>query len=288
MISARRSSIAGTWYPGDPVELAALVERCVADAPAARPPGGLEPGGLEEAELVALVCPHAGLHYSGRIAAAGYRLLDGVELDSVLLLGPCHRGGDALAVLPDGAIETPLGTVRIDSELAAALCAFSPEIRASAAPHALEHSLEVQLPFLQRFLPGVPVIPVLMGAQTRNVIALAAEAIEHVVAASDRRVLLVASSDLSHYESRAVAAELDGAVVDCLERFDVSSLEQLMQSTPRHACGGGPMVSVLRAARASGATGSRVLAYGDSGDANGDLDGVVGYVAAAFFRGAPA
>lgn len=275
MTGVRRSSIAGTWYPADPVELAALVERCVAEAPA--PP-------RISGELVALVAPHAGLIYSGRIAAASYRLLEGVDIDSVLLLGPCHRGGEGLAVIAKGGIETPLGPVRIDEALAAALCETSPEIRAFDEPHVLEHSLEVQLPFLQRFLPSVRVIPVLMGTQRPETIALAARAVERVVAESNRRVLLVASSDLSHYETRAVAAGLDGEIVECLERFDVARLERVMKANPRHACGGGPMISILSAARAIRATGSRVLAYGDSGDVSGDLDGVVGYVAAAFFR----
>ena len=96
---------------------------------------------------------------------------------------------------------------------------------------------------------------------------------------------MVASSDLSHYESRAEASRLDGMVVRCLEQFDVSSLEQLLLTNPDHACGGGPMVAVLTAAQALGASDANVLAYGDSGDVTGDTDGVVGYVSAAFHSG---
>ncbi len=275
MTNARKSQIAGTWYPGDPNELRALVDRLANDAPRTDIP-------VELAKLVALISPHAGLIYSGRIAAAGYRLLEGARFDAVILLGPCHRGGVGLAVIPGGAIETPLGTVRIDEEFASALAEADPNVRAATAPHELEHSLEVQFPFLQRFLPNVPVVPVLMGYQTPTTIAAAARALQQVIAESRRSVLMIASSDLSHYESRAEASRLDGMVVRCLEQFDVAGLEQLLLTNPHHACGGGPMVAVLTAAQALGASDANVLAYGDSGDVTGDTDGVVGYVSAAF------
>lgn len=279
MTQRRTSQIAGTWYPGDPDELRALLERAADDAPRADIPAKL-------AELVALVVPHAGIIYSGRIAAAAYRLLQGANFDAVVLLGPCHRGGVGLAVLPDGAIETPLGTVRIDEELASALADADPSIRAAREPHEQEHSLEVQFPFLQRFLPNVPVVPVLMGTQTPATIAAATRALQQAIAESPRTVLMIASSDLSHYESRAEASRLDGMLVRCLEQFDVPGLAQLLETNPRHACGGGPMVSVLTAAEALGARGASVLAYGDSGDVTGDTEGVVGYVSAAIYGGA--
>jgi len=284
MTKARTSQIAGTWYPSDPDELRALVERAAADAP--RPAIDVDdiPGRLSE--LAALVVPHAGLIYSGRIAAAAYRLLEGARFDAVLLLGPCHRGGVGLAVYPDGAIETPLGTVRIDEELASALVEADPGIHAARAPHEQEHSLEVQFPFLQRFLPNVPVVPVLMGYQTPATIAAAVRALQQVLAGSPRTVCMIASSDLSHYESRAEASRLDGMLVRCLEQFDVRGLERLLETNPHHACGGGPMVAVLTAAEALGASVASVLAYGDSGDVTGDTDGVVGYVSAAIYSGA--
>ncbi|GMR23801.1 MAG: AmmeMemoRadiSam system protein B [Acidobacteriota bacterium] len=284
MTEPRASQIAGTWYPGDPDELRALVERSLTDAP--RPANDVDDIPAKLAELVALVVPHAGLIYSGRIAAAGYRLLEGARFDAVVLLGPCHRGGVGLAVLPDGAIETPLGTVRIDEELASALAEADPSISAARAPHQQEHSLEVQFPFLQRFLPNVPVVPVLMGFQTLATIGAAARALQRVIASSPRTVLMIASSDLSHYESRAEASRLDGMLVRCLEQFDVAGLERLLETNPHHACGGGPMVAVLTAARALGANAASVLAYGDSGDVTGDTDGVVGYVSAAIHSGA--
>ena len=270
----RSSRMAGTWYPAEPGVLRALLEGSVAEAEACDVTGRLR----------ALVVPHAGIRYSGRIAAAAYRLLERKRFDSVLLLGPCHQGGDGLFLIQGGGIETPLGVVRIDRDLVAALERSSSRIRFAPEVHLDEHSLEMQYPFLQYFLPGVPVAPMLMGYQTPSVIAVAIHAIESAVKQSGRSVLLVASSDLSHFEPRTRARELDSEVVACLERFDPRGLAELLGARRDHACGGGPMVAVLEAARTLGASQSRVLAYGDSGDVTGDMAGVVGYASAAFME----
>jgi len=271
----RPSRMAGTWYPAEPEALRALLETCVAEAQARAVTGSLR----------ALVVPHAGIRYSGRIAAAAYGLLERERFDSVLLLGPCHQGGNGLFLIPGGGIETPLGVVRIDRDLVATLERASSDVRYDPEVHLDEHSLEMQYPFLQRFLPDVPVAPILMGYQTREMIAIAIHAIEGAVKQSGRSVLLIASSDLSHFETRARARELDAEVVGCLERFDPRGLAELLEARHEHACGGGPMIAVLEAARTLGASQSRVLAYGDSGDVTGDLAGVVGYVSAAFMDG---
>ena len=124
-----------------------------------------------------------------------------------------------------------------------------------------------------------------MGYQTSDRIATAIHAIESAVSQSGRSVLLVASSDLSHFEPRVRARELDSQVVGCLDRFDPRALAELLEARRDHACGGGPMIAVLEAARTLGATQSRVLAYGDSGDVTGDVEGVVGYASAALTEG---
>ncbi len=268
----RPSRMAGTWYPAEPAALRALLESCVADALTCDLAGRLR----------ALVVPHAGIRYSGRIAAAAYSLLERERFDSVVLLGPCHQGGDGLFLIQGGGIETPLGVVQIDRDLVATLERASSRIRFAPEVHLDEHSLEMQYPFLQRFLPDVPVAPMLMGYQTRSTIAIAIHAIESAVKQSGRSVLLVASSDLSHFEPRVRARELDSEVVACLERFDPRGLAELLEARRDHACGGGPMIAVLEAARTLGASQSRVLAYGDSGDVTGDIVGVVGYASAAF------
>jgi AmmeMemoRadiSam system protein B len=233
-------------------------------------------------KLVALISPHAGLMYSGPIAAAGYRLLERQAFESVVLLGPSHRVAfDGLATYPEGGFATPLGLVAIDWDLARVFERATPRGRPMPEVHRGEHCLEMQLPFLQHLLPEARILPVIMGTQSPGNIEAAAHALVRAVSASTYPVLLVASSDLSHYQSRDTARALDSAVLDCLERFDARGLAQLLEDERGHACGGGPMVAVMMAARELGARESRILAYGDSGDVSGETDSVVGYASAA-------
>jgi hypothetical protein len=271
----RPSPFAGSWYPADPSELDDLVDRFLSDARGLPFPGG----------LLALISPHAGLKYSGPVAAAGYRLLLELRFDTVILLGPSHRRWfDALAVYPEGAFATPLGLVRVDSELAERFARETPRARFVAGVHEGEHSLEMQLPFLQHVLPRARILPVVMGNQSRENIEAAVSAIVRAVSPSTRSTLLVASSDLSHYRTRERARELDSEVLDCIERFDPEGLDRLLETDRDHACGGGPVVAVMRAARELGADSARVLRYADSGDVTGETDAVVGYVSAALYR----
>jgi AmmeMemoRadiSam system protein B len=271
----RRSPFAGTWYPDDPSELDSTVSQLLRSSPRSEPPG----------KLVALISPHAGLRYSGPIAAAGYRLLERQAFESVVLLGPSHRVAfDALATYPEGAFATPLGLASIDSELARSFESATPRARPMPEAHRGEHCLEMQLPFVQHLLPEARILPVMMGTQSARNIDAAAIALVRAVSASTYSVLLVASSDLSHYESRERARALDYEVLDRIERFDSQGLADLLEEERGHACGGGPMVAVMKAARELGASASRILAYGDSGDVSGETDAVVGYVSAALYE----
>jgi len=282
----RRSPFAGTWYPGDPSELDATISHLLASAPRSEPPGPMGPMG-PMGKLVALISPHAGLRYSGPVAAAGFRLLEGQAFESIILLGPSHRVSfDALATYPAGAFATPLGLAVIDSELARSFESATPRARPIPEVHRGEHCLEMQLPFLQHLLPQARILPVMMGTQSACNIEAAATALARAVSASNYPVLLIASSDLSHYENRDRARALDSEVLDRLERFDSRGLAELLEEERGHACGGGPMVAVMMAARELGAAASRILAYGDSGDVNGETDAVVGYVSAALYGAA--
>jgi AmmeMemoRadiSam system protein B len=190
-----------------------------------------------------------------------------------------------VSIWPRGSWETPLGPVAVAEDLAAAIAA-SPIVREHAAAHGREHSLEMQLPFVAHLLPGVAIVPIVMGYQTRDTADGLADALARAIAQREKsgsgRVLLVASSDLSHYEDAATAAKLDGVVVRYVEALDPSGLMDALERQPRHACGGGPMVSVMRAASELGASRAHVLRYADSGDVSGDKSSVVGYMAAAF------
>jgi AmmeMemoRadiSam system protein B len=267
----RTSPIAGTWYPGDPAAIAAEVDEYLARVPHSPPPG----------RLVALISPHAGLRYSGPVAAHAYSLLRGRSGLTAVLVGPSHRMAfDGVAVATRGAFETPLGRVPIDEEIAGRLVAHGGKIVDEMRPHREEHSLEMQLPFLQHIVPAVRIVPVLMGSQERGEAEMLARALVGALEGSD--ALLIASSDLSHYHPAPEANALDTKVVEDVRRLDPEGLMDRLERFHGHACGGGPMVAVMKAARDRGADRATILEYGDSGDvAEGDKSHVVGYLAAA-------
>ena len=277
----RPAAFAGSWYPRESGALADAVD------------GYLVPRGLEVGHPVALVSPHAGLMYSGPVAGRGYATLRAALAASsasdeapervAVLIGPSHYVAfDGVAAYPRGSFETPLGSHPIDQEVMTRLAVGGGVVHADAAVHAREHSLEMQLPFLTRVLPGVPIVPLLMGRQSRATVDALADDLRRALA--DRRPLFIASSDLSHFHERPTAFDLDSVVLDRIARFDADGLQDALERFPHHACGGGPIVAVMRAARAAGATGAQVVEYADSGDVSGDLHRVVGYVSALLGR----
>ena len=272
-MNIRRASVAGTWYPAAPASLASAVDRHLAAADRA--------GADLRGDLVALIAPHAGLMYSGPVAAHAYRLLRGRTFDVAVLVGPSHVAGfDGVSLYPSGGFDTPFGVAPIDAGCARAIASASPIVSGRSDVHAREHSLEMQLPFLARLAPGVPIVPLLMGYQTAETAAALGDAL--ALALRGRRALLVASTDLSHYHDAATAYALDQVVIDCVSRFDADGLQAALDAQPAHACGGGPTVAVMRAARSVGAGDAVILDYADSGDVSGDKSSVVGYLAAAF------
>ena len=275
MHDIRPSAVAGSWYPASGARLAEAIDAHLAAA------------ALERAHPCprAIIAPHAGLPYSGPVAAYAYTLVRPCTYSAAVLVGPSHFVGfRGVSIWPRGAWETPYGHVDVADGLARAI-AESPEIVEYPAAHGREHSLEMQLPFVARLLPGVPIVPLVMGYQQRDTaIALGdalARALTTYASRDQGNVLLVASSDLSHYEEAAIASRLDAVVLKHVEALDADGLMAALEREPRHACGGGPIVSVLRAASQLGGTHARVLRYADSGDVSGDKSSVVGYMAAA-------
>ncbi|PYR18746.1 MAG: AmmeMemoRadiSam system protein B [Acidobacteria bacterium] len=273
--NVRKAAVAGSWYPSSADALATAVDRHLASADRAdrKAPG----------ELVALIAPHAGLMYSGPVAAHAYRLLRDRAFDVAVLVGPSHFVGfEGVSVYPSGGFDTPFGVAPIDADCARAIVAATPMpglVREHRQAHVREHSLEMQLPFLAHLAPGLPIVPLVMGYQTAATASALGDTL--AVALRGRKALLVASTDLSHYHDAAIASGLDGVVIDCVSRFDPDGLQAALDVRPDHACGGGPMVAVMRAARLGGARDAVVLEYADSGDVSGDKSAVVGYLAAA-------
>ena len=272
----RTAAVAGTWYPGIPGALAREVDGYV-DAAGPVPSGRID----------AILAPHAGIMFSGPVAAYAYKAAAASgPYDAAVLVGPSHFVAfDGVALYPSGAFECPLGAAVIDDELGAELLDASDVVQALPSAHAREHSLEMQLPFLKRLLPDVPIVPLLIGYQTGETIEQLAEALADV--AAKKQLLLIASSDLSHYFDAATARDLDQRVRDCVTAFDPERLLALFEHYPEGergryvACGGGAMIAVMKAARVRGAVAGRVLQYAHSGDVSGDNSGVVGYLAGA-------
>ena len=222
--------------------------------------------------------------YSGPVAAYAYALTAGCPYTAAILVGPSHFVGfRGVSIWPRGSWDSPYGPIPIAGRLAAAIAAEAPVIEHPAA-HGREHSLEMQVPFIGRLLPGIPIVPLVMGHQDRETALLLGETLARVLASRlDENALLVASSDLSHYEDAETASRMDATVIGHVAGLDAEGLMTTLEQEPRHACGGGPMVSVLKAASALGCIRSEVLRYADSGDVSGDKTAVVGYMAAAIW-----
>jgi len=282
----RPPAVAGSFYPGDAKELAKVVDGFLAKAvvePLAGP-------------LVALVAPHAGYEYSGQVAAHAFALLKGRKIDRVVVISPCHIEAFEFSAIYDGdAYATPLGPIPIDKEFARRLVAQSPLIKISGRGHGIvqgrgEHSLEVELPFLQRVLGSFKLVPIVMGDQRYEVeralgVALAKAIQQGRPAGSPppADTLIVASSDLSHFHPYDEAVRLDRKVLNALEEWDYFNMSHNFERRLWEACGGGPIVAAMIAAERLQANRAKVLKYANSGDTAGDKSRVVGYAAAAFY-----
>jgi AmmeMemoRadiSam system protein B/AmmeMemoRadiSam system protein A len=269
----RESVLAGTWYPGNSSRLKLEVQEYLSQASVT---------GLQ-GQLVALISPHAGYRYSGQVAAYGYKLLEDRKFSSVVVIAPSHRSYfKGVSVYDRGGYRTPLGVAPLDLEFISTLKQRESRIRYVPEAHSQEHSLEIQLPFLQVLVAGFKLVPLVMGNQDFTTCQWLAEAVADCIEKSSS-VLVVASSDLSHFHPYQQAKQLDQVVLDKVNEFDPRGLSDGLASGKCEACGGGPMVTAMLIARRLGANKSRVLTYANSGDVTGDHSGVVGYMAAALW-----
>ncbi len=269
----RKAAVAGSFYPGEAKALSRQVRDFLSRAPQEKVAG----------EIVALVSPHAGYMYSGQVAAHSFKLVEGMKFDTVVVVAPSHRVYfQGASVYDRGGYETPLGILPIDADLGQKLMKESELIRFYPQAHSQEHSLEVQLPFLQEALGKFNLLPVVIGDQVYPTCAAVGKAIARVV--KGKRVLLVASTDLSHFHPYDQAVKLDTLFLESLKTFDPQKLHQEIRAGKTEACGGGPVISVMTAARELGANQVQVLKYLNSGDVTGDRSGVVGYAAAVFLH----
>lgn len=281
-MGVRRPWVAGAFYPADPDRLRQTIESCFTHRLG---PGGLPGTAAPERRIVAVVCPHAGYMYSGPVAAHSYyHLAAEARPESVVVIGPNHTGmGSPIAMMRSGAWETPLGEVEIDEGLADAIFRASDLIDIDEWAHAREHSIEVQLPFLQYIYgPGLRFVPICMGFQDLESSREVGRAVAEAVGGAD--VVIVASTDLTHQEPQASANRKDRLVLESILSLDEAALQERVRSHRVTMCGYGPVSAAIVASKMLGAEKAELLAYHTSGDVTGDHSAVVGYAAAKITR----
>jgi len=259
----REPAVAGRFYPADPAILAADVRSYLS------PP-------RPHAKALGCIAPHAGYIYSGQVAGT---VFSRVQIPQIcIILCPNHTGhGHPLAVMDEGAWRTPLGKVEIDNVLARKLLESFPALTPDLAAHELEHAIEVELPFLQVLRPDVRFVPIAVGTGRLLFLEQLGESIAQVIRESNTEVLIIASSDMNHYEDDATTRIKDHKAIDQILALDPVGLHQTVINESISMCGFGPAVAMLTAAKRLGATHAELVQYATSGDVSGDRDSVVGY-----------
>jgi AmmeMemoRadiSam system protein B len=261
----RHPAVAGRFYPRDPKDLRDEVLAHLSQTPRQQP-----------VRALGCIAPHAGYMYSGHVAGAVFAALEIPEL--CLVMCPNHTGvGRPLAIMSKGAWETPLGNVPIDGEFAEALKQRCPLLQEDSTAHRSEHAAEVELPFLQTRQPNLKFVPIALGTGQFETLSQLGETIADVIAARTEPILIVASSDMNHYESDAVTRIKDHSAIEPILALDARRLYDVVTEQHVSMCGFGPAVAMLTAARKLGAKSAALVKYATSGDISGDLDTVVGY-----------
>lgn len=279
----RKPAVAGMFYPDDSEELVKTIEDCFLHS--------FGPGKIPDIESfegndypVNVMVPHAGFQYSGTIAAHSYCELAKNGFPEVfIIIGPNHTGlGSEVSVFNKGEWITPLGNIQVDEEFADTLISFSDFASADFAAHMREHSIEVQLPFLQYFSNDFKIVPVVLGSQTISAANDLAAAILKAGEKLDKSYCVIASSDLSHFNTQESANKVDGFVLEDIENMDeFKLLEEIIQYNIT-MCGYGPVMTTMILSKMCGKNTSEILAYKTSGDISGDLSSVVGYASGIF------
>ncbi len=269
----KKPVVSGTFYPGSPKILAAEIKRFLDWAEVAE----------TDKDVLALISPHAGYEYCGSVAAYGYKAIKGRPIRSVVIVGPSHyEYFDGVSVYPQGAWQTPLGNVSVDVELADTLINSHPKISFYESAFTREHSVEVQIPFLQIVLDNFKIVPVVMGKFSNENCRILSQAL--LEATKDREdVLIIASTDMSHYHPYDEARKIDNLTIKELERLDPESLYYKLVSEECELCGAAGVITTLLYAKGRGADDIEIMKYANSGDITGDKRRVVGYLSAAIY-----
>jgi AmmeMemoRadiSam system protein B/AmmeMemoRadiSam system protein A len=270
--NVKEPAVAGTFYPADKDSLKKSVEDFLSKSETSPDHG----------KLIAIISPHAGYIYSGQIAAYGYKQIQGSDIKNVILIGPSHSAAfKGASVYTKGSFRTPLGNVKINERLAEGLLNESADVRFSPEAYEGEHSLEVQLPFLQTVLKDFTIVPVLIGSPSGRTFE---HLIQRLTEMLDEKTLLIASTDLSHYHDYPTAKEMDSGIISAVQRLSPKDTIELLRSGKSEMCGGVPVIIAMEVARRSGANLGVVFKQANSGDVTGEKDKVVGYASIGLYK----
>jgi AmmeMemoRadiSam system protein B len=268
----RRTAAAGLFYPADPGKLNAMISAIL----------DVAVNNKEYENIHGLVSPHAGYIYSGKTAGYAFNQVRNKNYSTVIIISPSHREYfSGISIYPGKGYNTPLGNVDIDQEIADKLCEGSKFIFRGIEGHREEHAVEVQIPFLQSALIDFKIVPVVMGDQSPSLVNELAEKISSVYR---KDILVIASSDLSHYHSKKIADNLDSIIDRRIMEYDYERLLEDLEEGRCEACGGGPIVALMKSFSTTPGIKADVLNRSDSGDTTGDNSQVVGYLSAAVYN----
>lgn len=271
MQTIRQPAVAGAFYPANEGKLREIINHFL----------DLTAGGEKFNNITSIIVPHAGYVYSGKTAAYAYNAVRNKDYKTVIIISPSHREYfPGISIFDGDAYKTPLGTLFVDKDLTGKLASGSKSIFINSAGHKQEHAIEVQLPFLQSVLNDFTIVPIVIGDQSRVFIYELAAKLSQVI---DDKTLVVASSDLSHYHSKQDADILDSRVEMRIKNLDYHGLMNDLELNNCEACGGGAIVSVLKASEQVNIKNAEILDRSDSGDISGDNNQVVGYLSALIY-----
>lgn len=278
----RPPAVAGMFYPDSPRELKSIIDQSFRNTRFG--PGRWPPSGSRR-KIYGIISPHAGYVYSGAVAANGFYEISSAGFQDVIMVGPNHYGiGSGVATMRGGIWETPLGQVQVNSDLAMEMSKKSGIIDFDDFAHSRDHCLEVQLPFLQYIKPDFRIVPIVLIMQDIDTAFDLGNAIADVVAEQGGidNTLLIASSDLTHYEPNGEAHRKDNELIKAVLALDVHKFYTVLERLEVSACGYGAIASIMVAARSLGATRGELRRYATSGDVTGDTSAVVGYSSIVF------
>lgn len=270
----KEPSIAGSFYPAEKHALSGMVDGFLSAAENKK----------VEGRLIALISPHAGYQFSGQVAAYSYRHLKERDIDTVILIGPSHhKAFNGASVYARGLMKTPLGNIRINNKIAASLLNEKADVVFDAGAFEKEHSLEAQLPFLQRTLKSFTIVPILIGSPTRGSFEFLTGKLTEILR-KNGKAIIIASTDLSHFHDYDAAVIMDRKVIDAVERMSIDDVERYLTSGEGELCGGYPVLFTMTVARNLGSTNGVLYKYANSGDVTNDRSGVVGYSAMGLYK----